>query len=897
MTTSNPVPTLALPVELVRELPVAPLFDPATMSSDKAGIAALKAFGEEFEKACPNHAYDFTDSLKFHIVIPFKDLIGQATEAEKKDLELYNKHQELCGSIEKVKGAFKDYLSAAEAVKEVSLRSLEHARKVEKDMGKALVESYQALINLAKRNGGSGQKLLAFLDDTQDALKKATRSMGNVYYTVHMLRTRIYVRGNELWNAIEEPLPKPVKDRFLEYVIDYSDRIKPQALSERGTLTEEYEKDFDAAFKEGLASVPGLQPPDVELFKSQLIVAQEDEQYYIKMLNEFNSEINLFINGEKNTISAQYRSLFLESFITGAQIDDLRGVREQLKQIKTLRSQRDAMDKEFRETQQKIISLEAALNAKTEHTVGELLAFVRSSLQDDRKPYIYDDNKALQGLVKIEEEIAKQIELSVQKIADLKESIQEKKKALATLVTAFQQRVAIEKSLEDLIKREKAQLEIDEKAHNENIANLARERVEGPNARQTWEKMSAAQAAYAEKLKKSVEQLREFQQKQESIQEELKQHGEKIKTLEKEIEIDEKIVRESENVGHPDVRNDLQLLRELQEARANDTVEITGNDLITMADFLAILERKGTLGYALKEAKENAAEAKSLELKQKELEASYRTIEEQIDTTQFPNWVIDQDGSLMINDNFYLPGQCDDMRQAMSNKLDTAIEKSRKAHKAVAKKKAELYKQVLKKKGKNLTGLEQEAVLQKLARSVEKRSAQDVKAIPVESEDEEAMVPVPLSPSADGLEEASVVLPPAAMTPAPAIGTTGLSVVLVEDEDKAKPAPAPKSSSGVSAWFRRNLGPDRPAAPDYDPKRQPTAPTSLLGRLNRLFIQGPAAARADVSKAAGPVAPLPEATPAVAPAVLAAAAPLPAAVNPPVIMKEGDTIRYEFAEM
>jgi hypothetical protein len=860
MATGTSVSNLPLSGDGLPHLSVAPRLEPLTMSSDKAANEALKTVGENFNKACPTNTYGLGDSLKFRIVIPFKDLIGQATEAEKKDLELYNKHQELCSSIDKVKGAFKDYLCAAEAVKQASPQALKKARYLEKDKGIALVKSYQDLIELAKTTGNAEKNLLAFLDDTQDALKTATRSMGNVYYTVHMLRTRISVQG-----LVEQP--ELVQDKFLELVTDYNDRIKPQALSELGNHTSEYEKDFAEAFVEGLASVPGLRATDVDLFGHQLKVAQKEGQDNAKMLNRFDSEINLFINGEKDTVSAQYKSLFLESFITPAQKQELREVRDQLKQVKALRDQRDALVEELKETQKRIVPIETAQTAKTEHTVGELLAFVRSSVLEDRKLSVIDGNSALNKLVEIEKQIEEKIKLSNEKIVALKDAIKEKQATLVRLNTEFRVQQGEETHCIDSIQALNAQLDKEKAKHLEAITRLEKDKQEASIALPDYlKKMPEALKKYADLLLELGGQLDAATTRQRAVQEDLEQRGRAIRGLEDQIAIEENIVQESETIdrpgetiGHPDLRTELARSRVQREVLANDTFEITGEALIEMAGSLAILERKGTLGKALAEAKEKAEEAKTLELKQEELEATYRSVEEQIDGTQFPDWVDDQDGSLMINVNFFTREQYERMSQAMADKLETAIEKSRKVHLTVARKRADLLEQVQRKKRKELTGLEDEAVDDALKDVLAVSPERDSEVALVESEDEaefdslhaadtarEAVRPALL------LEEAVVLPLSVAMPPARAIGATGLSVALLEEPDALTSSPAASASS--PGWLSRNFGPARPEAKDYNPKHQPVASSGFFGRMfSRLFARGPAVDLTDVSKAAAPL--------------------------------------------
>lgn len=761
---------------------------PDVSESKTVDVAQVK-FDAMFEKAAATQTYGFADSLKFRVVIPFKNLFGKASEAEQEDLELYNMHQELRSSVEAVQKAYKNYLPAEQAVTEATPEALRAARFQEKNKGIALVQSYKDLIALAVKqaqdlSNKAGTTLnasrSAYLQDTQTALDEDIEAQGAIFYTVHMLSTREAARG-----SVEG---SEHTTNFIELVNNYN-QLERKALSELGKVPTDHDvKLFKEAFIEGLAAVPGLKASDVATYESIFTLAKD--QYNNEMVGHFVAEMNNIIQGNKPAEEVlrgiQYKGVYLP--ITDELIKCLDQARTRLQQLKELEAQRDALLQQAQEAKETIKSLKTP----TKHTVQEFADFVGNTQDKDGLRRKIEAGEGRFAAVKALETLQKQItaleEQSAKAIAQFEEQIREKARGLDELQRGFDAKAAEEKTCEGQIRTLTATLQ----TLRQNIAQV-NDKISGLSVSTTEQEILdqvkiAGRGALAAREKHYTDTIDELQKELRTRQQDLEQRGLAISRLKDEIKFDEACAAEFKNTGSPDVKDELQRLRTARETLSQTSSEISGDELLEIANSLGLASKKnGNLGTAF----ENAQKVRALEETQEIRVKEFEQVEDSISAARenLPQGIAYVGETLkVVAEQIFTAKQLTQMDKALEERLKVAIEISQAVHNQVHGKRETLLDQADDKKYLGLTGLEQEVLLTK--------------------RQEERVLVRRDSFSSEASSQLSTF------------------------EDDSASEFGEQSSTAVSqpGWLSRNYGPARPSAPDYFP-----AAASQRSSFSRIF--------------------------------------------------------------
>jgi hypothetical protein len=710
-------------------------------SENKIGNVAQEKFDAMFEKAKATQTYGFADSLKFRVVIPFKNLFGKASAAEKEELELYHMHQELHKSVETVQKAYKNYLPAEQAVTEATPDTLISARIQEKNKATALIISYKDLIALAVKQAEELSKKAGiqsgrsdYLLDAQAALNEGIEAQGAIFYTVHMLTTREVVRGPDY------------EQGFTTLVNNYN-RLEGKALSELGRIpTEREARLFKAAFIEGLAALPGVKASDVATYESCLTLPETREAYYAEMFNHFISEMDIIIQSNKSAKEVlpgtQYHGVNLP--LSDELIERLDQAAARLQQLKKLEAQRDALIRESQETEATIESLKTP----TKYTVQEFADFVGSSKDLGGLRTKIEAGAGRFAEVKELETIQKQIaELEQQSaidIAEFKLNISGKEQRFAQLNDEFSRKAAEEKTYEREIKTLTATLNAlrkDRAQLNDKINSLTVSTTE----LELLEQMKiAGQNALAAREKTYTDTIAKLQVELTALRQDLEQRGDAIVTLKREIDFDKACAVEFNNTGSPRVKDELQRLRTARDTLSGTSREISGDELLEIAMSLLISgEREGNLGAALA----NAQKVSRLKEAQATRNSKSDQVGRSIDAAQknLPQGIAYKEGTLkVVPEEIFTPEQVIQMNEAVDEQLDVAVEVSQNVHDGILARRTQLLQQAVNKTNKvgvmvGLTGLEAEVVNETMQNAL-RTNLDLVKAGAPESEDDSRSV-------------------------------------------------------------------------------------------------------------------------------------------------------------
>jgi len=698
MSTSN----IALPIEPI-QLPT-PEVVQAGMTSDIADITAVRTLGEKFKKACATKTYGMGDSLKFRIVVPFKKLIGLATEADKENLELYQMHKELRSSIEKVKTAFKTYCGAEKEVTAASPDALKGARYHEKYRAHELIVSYQNLIGLAteqaekvsNKRGSEMRVNSAFLRDTQKALKAATKDLGDVYYTVHALRARITIQGLG-------KKPENVQEKFMEAVTAF-EQIEEDALSELGSTDDEDLENFRAAFIQGLASVPGLRETQVFSFESQLRISETREKYYEEMIDKFVAEMEIIVRGDKfaqDVLPAlQYNGIYFPA--SDDLVNRLNQAQVVLKELRALEEKKQALALESQEAGEMI----DLLKTTSKYTVAEFVDFVRSAADKIRLGAMINEGKGTFGeigkLIDLENKIKKLEEKVAQEIVQGKLDIQARKDEIARIRTESEEKAREIQGIEQQIDQLGSNLEAFQRefaALNENFNKLSAISSSPEELASIEQMRDVGKSVLSTKEKTCKEKIESLQKQKQALEQGQIQRHDNIGKLSAELKDLEAVFTDYK--GTAGVVDQLKALSDEKTKLEQTECQISADNLVEIAAGLRITPKEGKLGHAL----DAAQRAQSLEKDQVRRSNDYQEAEVKISQLQarLPAGVDYSEGNLSIDpDVFFTEEEFKVIYGELTRKLDTALQISEKVHEAVVEKRTLL---ILQAKNKNFSGL------------------------------------------------------------------------------------------------------------------------------------------------------------------------------------------------
>lgn len=136
-------------------------------SERKADAVAQAALDESSEKE-PIPTYGYLSTFNLGYFVTFKALHGWATPAEFEKQDLYEAHQEIHSFIQKVTQAYQNYVASSRAVvaahqqikadlpeetEKAALSVLKAAKEEKKNKGKAFIEAYDNLKQIASKHG------------------------------------------------------------------------------------------------------------------------------------------------------------------------------------------------------------------------------------------------------------------------------------------------------------------------------------------------------------------------------------------------------------------------------------------------------------------------------------------------------------------------------------------------------------------------------------------------------------------------------------------------------------------------------------------------------------------------------------------------------------------------
>lgn len=243
-------------------------------------FAMEKVLESDFDKIKASKKYSVFEKLKFAVIFPLRAHLSDNTLTE---LKFYKEHQELCAGIEKVKSAYNKYIAAEAAVKNLKKDQPEVANLANRSArlaGKALVESYDALIELA-----ADQARCFGLNDQEHKkdLHTILDSKG-VMPAIHQTRIKMAIAENGFIETVSN---------MVELIEESSSKLGTQDRKDLELIRE--------AYISGAASMPGL-GKDVmnyhaELLKLQTPGQSDREQMEINLIDAFTRQLEELMKG------------------------------------------------------------------------------------------------------------------------------------------------------------------------------------------------------------------------------------------------------------------------------------------------------------------------------------------------------------------------------------------------------------------------------------------------------------------------------------------------------------------------------------------------------------------------------------------------------------------------
>lgn len=800
--------------------------DVPIVGSDLVGLRELQKSDEMFKKIKPTQNYGVGDSLKFRLVVPFKRLIGKASEADLKDLDIYEKHQALQSSIDKVKKAYQEYIPAAKAAKDAPANDDQaciQARRQEYDKATHLVQSYKELIALAAEQADELVKTSpeaevlkqAYLTEVNNAMTEAVKAQGAVLYTVNKLEAQLAVQFQDTVGR-EGALEK----RFTDFVVNFEKHVV-EACDEFGIVVNENHKRIVAqAFIEGLMGVPGLNKDHIPYYLS--LISQGTDDRNQKMIDHFFSEMQGIVQGnmpitEKLVEGIQFDSIHLVDCVDNLK-DNLEYARSLSKQFNDIVSEQEALQDQIELVLAKVKECSKHLDERVEYTVGEFLEFIQGSAvytQDEKSIESLSDAFADMKKVKaVKERITVLEQQSADNIARYTQEVDQKEQLLGSLEAAFQEydkntaapcEQAITRKTQELAALEKTLGEVKQVLGK--LDEAGRELSLSP-VQNTFDARKAGIEAEITGLKAQRDAHRI----------ELERQADGITRLKGEIALDRLSIERFKIEGSEDVKVELAQLRSERDRLTALTLKVSGTELIQMGDVFEIAQKEGKVHEALTKARDAQSKVEPLSKQMEELNASYAAhwkkaeqLKEDPFFTEGCAILDEKTQTLQLLPEFLLEGQQDALRSRMEEQLEFAVAIGDKVHEYLTMKNGSINGQTLQqiKVSKYFTAEQAEAFEQSL-------SAEQPLVIESNFPEFPGHYRIRRKPHVMTLIAAPLV-GKAELAPSSEGGlAVGLSSMDLEEvEIKAPSANSPGLLSRISTGIGNFLGRNRPAAPDY----------------------------------------------------------------------------------
>jgi hypothetical protein len=577
---------------------------------------AKPVFSHVMDRARATKEYSVSEKFKFGIYLPLKGVFATLSKDETTNLDLYKKHNQLCAGVDKVKKAYKNYCEAEKAVKAVKEDSkLRGACEVESSKGEILIKSYKELIQLADAQAKELNISSAdYKAELHKAMDKDNQSL--IFSTVNMVRAKWFM-GNSLFES--EILPKT----YLEFVSNFVEYVH-EAVVSSGCGYENVEM-ITEAFIKGLASIPELSQDLmiiqchaelVELLNSSTDENREARQRMNQdVVDAFTRQLNELINSDQTITEADLKKIryqgisllsvknftqanikFLEWLQRSAK--DLRGVKEQISEHKKALQMREG-------------TLNQVLTTKVGHSVKEIEKFLQGAYGSNSQGV---NNRTLEtavdgdavltpGFVKYRELSTALAEVD-QHIEDLNEHAKEENIADIKKVSEAQQSVDDINGQINQLTNQATAINAEVTTLEENLSNFI---AEHELAKKKWDSLIKKQELVFKHFGKSIEEVEE-------------KHKDETKRRQGEI-ADKKVDRDAILAQVGILQTDLQpvkadleqlttstsenesknqeLLASLtaeREELANTTVELSGQDIIELRDYLDLEVSQGFIG-------------------------------------------------------------------------------------------------------------------------------------------------------------------------------------------------------------------------------------------------------------------------------------------------------------
>ncbi|MBS0647882.1 MAG: hypothetical protein JSS10_01500 [Verrucomicrobia bacterium] len=805
----------------------------------------LKKSEGVFQKIKPTQTYGIGDALKFRLVVPFKKLMGKASKDELESLDIYHQHLELQASIDKVKKAYEEYCPAAQAVQDATLQTIDQARAQEYIKAADLVHSYEALIALAaeqadqlmskERPANAEFIKQAYIHETNIAMTQAVKAQGAVLYTVNKLKAQLYVQFQDVPGK-----EKALQERFISFVINFEKHVV-DACDKFGIIANQNNKQVIAqAFIEGLMDVPGLKMDNIPNFLS--LIEEEREARQEKMFEYFFSEMERIVQGDmpitdRLVEGIQYEGIHLVDYVSQLQ-SNLEYARALAQQFKALESEKTAMENEIPAIMEELRGCEQLLNEGSEYTVGEFLEFLQG-------PALYPGDPAIEAilnkfptvkrLVDVKKGIAALEQQSAHDIAKFGQEVAQKEQRLGLLQTAFDEYEAKTAApCEQEIQRKGQQL-----AALEETFGKAKQALEGLNDAGRELSLPAVQREFNTRKAALEAEIDGLKAQRDAHRRELERQAAEITRWAGEIALDKEAIESFRVEGTPDVKEDLARLRTEREGLIVSTLKVSGNELCATGKDLAIITKKdGKVHGALAQAREAQEKVGPLKQKLESLEALYKAKEEEINQLRedviFTEEcaILDKESqTLQLLNGFLTDEQKEAIGTRLTEQLNLAVLIGEKIHECLIQKNRAINQQTAEKMKAQGFAAQQIEALQEAA-------------IPAESAevDHEQEDFLELPGHYVSRRKLSVFAPLVAALPGAAreipdyssdTEASGEELISSSAQLDLVEAPSPGLLTRISGWFRDNLGPGRPAAPDYY-TRGHLKPDGFLARIFNL---------------------------------------------------------------
>jgi hypothetical protein len=792
------------------------------LGSDLAGLRELQKSDEMFKKIKPTQSYGVVDYLKFRFVA-FMRFVGKASETDLKDLDIYEKHQALQSSIDKVKKAYQEYIPAAKAAKDATVQIVNQARAQEYSKATLLVQSYKELIALAdkqadelvKSSSEAGILKQAYLFDVNEAMTEAVKAQGTVLYTVNKLEAQLAVQFQDAVGR-EEVLAQ----RFTDFLVNFEKHVV-EACDKFGIVVDKNHKRVVAqAFIEGLMGVPGLNKDHIPYYLSLISQGADDRNQ--QMIDHFFSEMQRIVQGdmpitEELVEGIQFDSIHLVDCVDNLK-DNLEYARSLSKQFNDIVSEQEVLQDQIDIVLAKVKECSKHLDERVEYTVREFLEFIQDSAvykQNDKSIESLSDAFAdMKRLKAVKERITVLEQQSAENIARYTQEVDQKEQRLGLLNAALHEyENDTAAPCEEAITRKTRALSSLEQTLGEvkqvlgKLDEAGRELSLSP-VQNTFDARKAAIVAEIDGLKAQRDAHRI----------ELERQADDITRLKGEIALDRRAIELFKIDGSEDVKVELAQLRSERDRLTALTLKVSGTELIQMGAAFEIAQKEGKVHEALAKARDAQSKVEPLSKQMEELNASYAAhwkkaeqLKEDPFFTEGCAILDEKTQTLQLLPEFLLEGQHDALRSRMEEQLEFAVAIGGIVHEYLTMKNGSINGQTLQKikVSKYFTAEQAEAFEQSL-------SAEQPLVIESEFPKFPGHYRIRRKPHVMTLIAAPLA-DKAELAPSSEGGlAVGLSSMDLEvAEIKAPSANSPGLLSRISTGIGNLLGRNRPAAPDY----------------------------------------------------------------------------------